>query len=103
MASDSSSQTVSEMLGEAVSLLCFVAWYGPPVVFLGAPWLFLALILAGPFAVLVTLVVALVAAAALVAGIAALLATPYLLIRRHVSIPRPAATRVAVELRQVTA
>ena len=53
-----------------------------------------ALMLAGPFALLVTLVVALAAAAALVTLAGAILATPYLLIRhfrrrlaqrRHVS------------------
>ena len=41
----------------------------------------LALMLAGPFALLVALVVALVAAAALVTLAGAILATPYLLIR----------------------
>jgi hypothetical protein len=49
--------TVTELLGECVSLTCFVALYGPPVVFLLAPWLLLGLILSGPFAVVLTLLV----------------------------------------------
>ena len=39
--------------------------------------------LSGPFALVVTLVVALLAAAALVAAIGALLATPFLIIRER--------------------
>jgi hypothetical protein len=99
--------TVAALLGETVSLICFVAMYGPPVVFLAAPWLLLGLILSGPFALVVTLVVTLLAATALVGGIGAILATPYLIIRRqraaHASIARPAAARVPVELRRVAA
>jgi hypothetical protein len=91
------------MVGECVSLLCCVAFYGPPVVFLAAPCLFLALLLIGPFAVIVTLVVALLVTAALVAGIGALLATPYLMIRRRASVPRPVTVRMPVELRRVAA
>jgi hypothetical protein len=101
------SSTVAEMLGEAASLSCVVAFYGPPVIFLAAPWLFLGLILSGPFALLVTLVVTLLAATALVGGIGALLATPYLIVRRQraarVSVPGPAAARVPVEFRRVAA
>ena len=100
------SPTAADMLGETASLICTLAWYGPPVVFVAAPWLLLGLVLIGPFAVVVTLVVALLAAAALLAGIAAILATPFLLFRRvraaHVSIARPVAS-VQVEPRQVIA
>jgi hypothetical protein len=107
MTSDSSSPKVAEMLGETLSLICFMAVYGPPVVFLAAPWLFLGLILSGPFALVVTLIVALLAATALVAGIGAILATPYLIVRRrraaNVSSARPAAARLPVELRRVVA
>ncbi len=66
------------MLGEAFSLMCFMAVYGPPVVFLVAPWLLLGLLLSGPFALLATFALV---AAALVAGLAALLALPFLAIR----------------------
>jgi hypothetical protein len=107
MTSDPPSPTVAAKLGEIVSLLCCMALYGPPVVFVAAPWLLLALILSGPFAVVVTLVVALVAAAALVAGIAALLATPFLMLRdrrlAYAPVARPAATRMPVDLRRVAA
>jgi hypothetical protein len=92
-----------EMLVETVSLLCAMAIYGPPVVFLVAPLLFLALLLAGPFAVVVTMVAAVLAAAALLVAIAALLATPFLVVRRHAALARPAATRMPIELRRVAA
>ena len=78
MSQPQATPTVREMLGETFDLICFMAIYGPPVVFLAAPWLLLGLLLSGPFAVVFTLVLV---AAALVAGIAALLATPYLLVR----------------------
>ena len=77
------SPTGADMLDEAESLICTMALYGPPVIFLVAPWLLLGLVLIGPFAVLVALVVALLAAVALVVGIAALLATPFLMIHRR--------------------
>lgn len=70
-----------EMLGEIVPLIGTVAVAGPPVVLLAGPLVLLALLLAGPFAVLLTLVVLLVAAIAVVALIAAILASPYLLVR----------------------
>jgi ABC-type bacteriocin/lantibiotic exporter with double-glycine peptidase domain len=58
----------------------------PPVIFLAGPWLLFALMLSGPFAFLVTLVVVMLVAAtvfvALTAAILAILAAPYLLVRR---------------------
>ena len=100
------SPTGADMLGETASLLCTVAFYGPPVVFVVAPWLLLGLVLIGPFALLVMFVVALLAAAALVVGIGAILATPFLMIRRwrpaHASVARPEAS-VQIELRRVIA
>jgi hypothetical protein len=87
------SPTGADMLDEAESLLCTMALYGPPVIFLVAPWLLLGLVLIGPFAVLVALVVALFAAVALVVAIGALLATPFLMIRK-----RRAAHATSVEL-----
>jgi hypothetical protein len=104
MPTDQTSPPLTALLGECVPLICSVAIYGPPVVFLAAPWLLLGLILSGPFAVLLTLVVALLAATALVAGLGALLAMPYLIIRRHRAAARvPAPARVRVELRRVPA
>ena len=74
--------TVGAELGELMPLVCSVAIYGPPIIFLAVPWLVLGLILSGPFAVVLTIVIALVAATALVAGLVALLAAPFLLTRR---------------------
>jgi len=77
------SQTSRDMLAETTSLLCSLFFYGPPVVFFGAPWLLLALMLMGPFTLVVTLVAALAAGAALVAGVALLLAAPVLMLHRR--------------------
>ena len=76
-------QPADDMLDEILPLVGAVPVYGPPVVFLAGPWLLLCLMLAGPFAFLVTLVVLIAAAAAIVALIGAILASPYLL-ARHV-------------------
>ena len=70
-----------EIIDETDPLVGVVPLYGPPVVVLAAPWLLLSLMLAGPFAVVVTLVVALVAFGVLVGLIGVILATPYLLVR----------------------
>jgi hypothetical protein len=66
---------------EIVPLVSTVFVAGPPVLVAWAGTVLFALMLAGPFALLVTLVVALAAAAALVMLAGAILATPYLLIR----------------------
>jgi hypothetical protein len=72
-----------EMLAEITPLVGAVAGEGPPVIFLAGPWLLLALVLSGPFAFLLTLVVAMLVAATVLAALtAAILGTPYLLIRR---------------------
>jgi hypothetical protein len=81
--SASEHRTFGEMLAEIIPLIGAVAGFGPPVIFLGGPWLLLGLMLSGSFAFLLTLVVVmLVAATVLVALPAAILAAPYLLIRR---------------------
>jgi hypothetical protein len=86
-ASTSQSPTFGEMIAEIVPLVGAVAGYGPPVVFLAGPWVLLALMLAGPFALLLTLVAfMLVAATVVVAVTAAILAAPYLLIGRFRSL-----------------
>jgi len=54
---------------------------GPPAVLLLVPWLFLVLLLAGPFALLATIVVAMLAAALIIAALVAILASPFLLVR----------------------
>jgi hypothetical protein len=79
----SEDRTFGEMLAEVIPLIGAVAGYGPPVILLAGPWVLLALVLSGPFAFLLTLVVVmLVAPTVLVALTAAILAAPYLLIRR---------------------
>jgi hypothetical protein len=74
---------LAAMLREIVPLILFVAVAGPPVLFIAVPWVLLALMVAGPFTLLVVIVAALVAATILIACIAAILATPYLLLRRR--------------------
>src|SRR4051812_38794564 len=66
------------MLGEIVPLIDVIPLYGPPAVFLAGPWLLFGLVLAGPFALLMTIVIALLAAGLLIVAIAA---PPYLLVR----------------------
>jgi hypothetical protein len=72
-----------DMVDETVPLIFFVAVAGPPVLFIVAPWLLVALLLAGPFALALVIVAALVAARAVIGCIVAILAAPYLLLRRH--------------------
>jgi hypothetical protein len=78
----SAPRTLGDMLTDIVPVLATVWVAGPPVLVAWAGTVLLALMLAGPFAFLVTLIVVLVAAAALVTLAGAILATPYLLIRQ---------------------
>jgi hypothetical protein len=73
--------TLGDLVAEIAPLIGTVFVAGPPVLVAWAGTVLFALMLAGPFALLVTLVVALAAAAALVTLAGAVLATPYLLIR----------------------
>ncbi len=102
--------TFGETLDETLPLIGVVPVAGPPIVLLVGPWLLFALMLAGPFALLLTLVVLLVAARALVGLIGAVLAAPYLLVRQlrgrgaaHASTRASAAQDVAVEPRRAAA
>jgi hypothetical protein len=54
---------------------------GPPAVLLAGPLVLFALVLAGPVALLITIVVVLAVAAALLVALAAIVASPYLLFR----------------------
>ena len=101
----SGSPTRGDQVAEALALVDTVFVAGPPVLLVWAGTVLLALMLAGPFALLVTFVVVLVAAAALIALASAILATPYLLMRhlrrrlatRRVSeVSAPIATVVAM-------
>jgi hypothetical protein len=80
-ATASAPPTLGDMLADILPVLETVFVAGPPVVFVWAGTVLLALMLAGPFALLVTLIVVLVTAAALVTLAGAILATPYLLVR----------------------
>jgi hypothetical protein len=71
-----------ERLGEIVPLIGADPGYGPPVILLAGPLVLFALALAGPFLLLLTLVLLLVACAVLVALAGAIVASPYLLVRR---------------------
>jgi hypothetical protein len=73
--------TLGDEVAEVFPLIDTVFVAGPPVLLAWAGTVLFALMLAGPFALLVTFVVVLVAAAAVVALAAAILATPYLLVR----------------------
>jgi hypothetical protein len=74
-------RTLGDQLAEVLPVVDTVYVAGPPVLLAWAGTVLFALMLAGPFALLVTLVVVLVAAAAVVTLAGAILATPYLLIR----------------------
>jgi hypothetical protein len=84
--SASKQPAIREMLAETFPLIGAIAGSGPPVIFLAGPWLLFALMLSGPFAFLLTLVVVMLMAAtvlvALTAAILAIVAAPYLLIGR---------------------
>src|SRR5690242_10602708 len=82
--------SLGDMVDETVPLVLFVAVAGPPVLFLAAPLLLLALLLAGPFAVALVVVAAVVAARALIACVAAILAALYVLVRSQRA-PQPVA------------
>jgi hypothetical protein len=78
--------TFRQAIAEIVPLVDTIAGYGPPVIFLAGPWLLLGLMLAAPFAVLLTLIVAMVLVAAVLVAVAAaiyaLVTAPYRLMRR---------------------
>jgi hypothetical protein len=74
-------ETLGDMVAEIVPLIGVVYQAGPPVLLAWLGIVLFGLMLAGPFVLLVTLAVVMVAAAALVALAGATLATPYLLIR----------------------
>ena len=78
-----------EIVQETEPLSGAVPVYGPPIALVAAPWLLIGLMLAGPFALLVTIVVAIVVAAGLVVLIGAILAAPFVLARRLLRVRNP--------------
>ena len=96
-------RTFGDILEEADPLIGYIPVAGPPVILVVVPWLLFALMLAGPFALLLTLVVLFVAATALIGLAGVILASPYLLVRHlraraadHVSSSSPALQLVPV-------
>jgi hypothetical protein len=73
--------TWTETLTETAAEAGAPAFYGPPVGFLLGPWLLLVLFLIPPFAVAFTVGLVLAVGAALLAALAVLIASPYLLVR----------------------
>jgi hypothetical protein len=71
----------AEIFAETVPIIDAPACYGPPVTFVLGPWLLLVLLLIGPFALIVTVLLVLAIAAGLLAVCVAVIASPYLLIR----------------------
>ena len=70
---------VSERLDELLPLIDFVPEAGPPLLFVLGPWLFVVLMLIGPFVLLLTLVLATML---FVAIAAALVLLPYLVVHQ---------------------
>ena len=69
------------LLDEPLDLIEFVPIAGPPAILLVGPLVLLALMVAGPFVVVLTIVAALIVATALVALAGAILVSPFLLVR----------------------
>ena len=74
-------RTRGDLLADVLPVFATVYVAGPPILVAWAGTVLFALMLAGPFALLVTFVVALAAAAALVTLAGAILASPYLIVR----------------------
>ena len=74
-------RTARAMLRELSPLIGAVPVAGPPAVLLAAPWLVLTIVLAGPFALLFTFVLVVLAVALVISAVAAIAASPYLLAR----------------------
>jgi hypothetical protein len=80
-ATPTSRVTRGDVFDERASLLGAPAYFGPPVIFVLGPWLLLVLMLAGPVALALTIVLALAACAIVLAACAAVIASPYVLVR----------------------
>jgi hypothetical protein len=82
-----------EIVDERAPLIGAPAFFGPPIIFVLGPWLLVVLLLIGPFALILTLLLVLAGAAGLLAMCVAVIASPYLLVRRlqshGVSLTRP--------------
>jgi hypothetical protein len=99
--------TLAEAAADIVPVIGVVFVAGPPVIFIAGPWLFLVLMLSGPFAVLVAFAALWVAATLLLTALAGIAATPYVVVRglrRRHRMARAASIRVpSLESPQVVA
>jgi hypothetical protein len=66
---------------EIMPLFEAIPFYGPPALLFGLPWILLVLLLVGPFAVLMTIVIVLLAARLLILALAGLVRSLYRLVR----------------------
>jgi hypothetical protein len=73
--------SAADFLAEEVPLVGVIPVAGPPLILLAGPLVLFALLLAGPFVLVLTLVIAMAAAAALVGLVAAIVVSPYFLVR----------------------
>jgi hypothetical protein len=84
--------TFGELLRRVLPGIFFIPLAGPPVILLLGPWLLLVLLLIPPAAFLITIALVLAVGAGLLAGLGALIASPYLLVRhlqaRHAAQPQ---------------
>jgi hypothetical protein len=71
-----------EVIGRCAPLVLAPAYYGPPAVFLIGPWLLLVLLLIPPAALLLTFGLVFLIAAVALGALAAVLASPYFLVRQ---------------------
>ncbi len=77
----SEAPTGREVIERFAPLVLAPFYYGPPAAFLLGPWLLLVLLLIPPAALLITFVVALLVVAVALAALAAVLSSPYFLVR----------------------
>jgi hypothetical protein len=73
--------SVREMLAEIGPLVGVIPVAGPPLILLVGPWVLFALLVAGPVTLLLTIVIFLLAVRLLIVALAAIVASPYLLVR----------------------
>jgi hypothetical protein len=79
---DTAPPAASRLLVETLDLAEVVPVAGPPAILLVVPLVLFALMVAGPFVLVLTLAAVLVVAAVALALAGAVLASPYLLVRR---------------------
>jgi hypothetical protein len=100
--SGSEHPTRGEVWGEIVPVVGVVVVAGPPLVLLAGPLVLVALIVAGPFVLMLTVVALLIGSTVVVALVGLILASPYLLLRHlraHRAAAQPSFSAPAARLR----